>query len=102
MNFSSFIINRRSIIGRRSSNVSDIMGKDGISLEMKKSPGDRSLVKDDSFFRTDDPDVDPVTINDVLEQIPFGRFHWIMIVMYFVLFLSTSTLAFNFAFFLMP
>jgi hypothetical protein len=39
---------------------------------------------------------------DVLRMIPFGRFHTIMTIVYFTLFVSTSSLAYNFAFFLMP
>lgn len=57
---------------------------------------------EDSFFRYDDPDVDPVSVNDVLNTIPFGKFHMVMIILYITLYLSTSTLAYNFAFFLLP
>ena len=61
-----------------------------------------SVIKDDSFFMTDNPDADPVQIVDILKVIPFGKFHWILITMYTIMMLSTSILSFNFAFFLMP
>ena len=64
--------------------------------------GQDGAVSEDSFFKYDDPNVDPVTVNDVMNSIPFGRFHYIMIVLYISLYLSTSTLAYNFAFFLLP
>jgi hypothetical protein len=102
MNFNSFILHRSSFIGL---NVSDLVGEKGIPLEMKGKSGDASrsfIPKDDSFFRTDDPEVDPVQALDVLRVIPFGRFHYLMIFLYFTLFISTSFLAYNFAFFLMP
>jgi hypothetical protein len=64
--------------------------------------GIKTPVSDDPFFNLDDPNVDPVSVVDVLKAIPYGKFHILMIFIYFMLFFSTSTLAFNFAFFLMP
>jgi MFS family permease len=59
--------------------------------------------KDDSqYFKIDDPNADPVTVDEVLSKIPFGYFHKVMILVYFILYLSTSVLAYNFAFFLLP
>ena len=102
---SSFLIRGSSIIGR---NISDLVSSNGdrsnISIEMRRRGLSSMSVsgRDDTFFRMDDPEVDPVQVVDVLHAIPLGKFHYLMIVVYFTLFLSTSTLAFNFAFFLMP
>ena len=57
---------------------------------------------DDSFFRMVDPNVDTVTAMDVFRKVPQGRFQTIIIIVYTILFISTATLSYNFAFFLMP
>ena len=58
MNFHSFIISKKNIVGRRSMSVSGLMGPEGIPLEERRN--DKSIPSDDPFFRTDDPDVDPI------------------------------------------
>ena len=45
---------------------------------------------------------DQIQVQDVILAIPKGRFQSIMTFLYITLFLSTSTLAYNFAFFLLP
>ena len=107
MNFNSFILSGSSIIGR---NISDLINSsnDRLSVYDMRKRGENSelsksgVSQDEDFFRTEDPDVDPITDVDVLRAVPFGRFHYFISVIYFILFVSTSTLAFNFAFFLMP
>ena len=99
MNFNSFILAKQSFIAR---NVTDLNLNADRSVSLDVVMRNHSILKDDSFFRTDDPDADPVQIDNVLRVIPFGRFHWILLVIYTILFISTSTLALNFAFFLMP
>lgn len=96
----SFIISRNSIIGR---NMSELVNSSNsnISVEMRRRY-EKTPTSDDPYFRVDDPNVDPINIIDVLKAIPMGKFHILAIFFYFTLFLSTSTLAFNFAFFLMP
>ena len=98
--YSSFILSKSGIMGYQ---ISDLVGDNKpMSLELKHRPGDRSPLRDDSFFHTGDPNQDKITAMDVLRKIPHGRFHTIMTLVYFILFISTSTLAYNFAFFLMP
>jgi hypothetical protein len=65
---------------------------------------DQSLAtkRDSSYFRTADPNVDPIQVIDVLKTIPHGKFQKILSILFFVSFLATSTLSFNFAFFLLP
>jgi hypothetical protein len=98
----SFIVRSGSIIGRNLSDLS-IRQQDISSLELSRR--DKSVVsanKEDSYFHVGDPDVDPVKEIDVLRAIPQGRFQMLMFFFYFVLFITTSALCFNFAFFLMP
>jgi hypothetical protein len=68
----SFIISRNSIIGR---NISDLMntssksGLGNVSYELRGRSRVRSISgvsDDDSFFRTDDPDSDPIQAVDIL------------------------------------
>lgn len=56
---------------------------------------------DDSFFKTGDPNVDPISVIDVMRVIPFGRFQKFMSVFYLIVFMTTAFLSFNLAFFLM-
>ena len=98
--YSSFILSKSGIMGYQ---VSDLVGENRpLALEMKSRPGDRSVVRDDSFFHTGDPNQDKISAMDVIRMIPDGRFHHIMVCVYFILFISTSTLSYNFAFLLMP
>ena len=98
--YSSFILSKSGIMGYQ---VSDLVGENRpLALEMKHKPGDRSAGRDDSFFHTGDPNQDKITAMDVIRRIPHGRFHHIMVCVYFILFISTSTLSYNFAFLLMP
>ena len=83
--------------------ISDLVGEGRpMSLELKHRPGDQSPLRDDSWFMTGDPNADRVTSLEVCKKIPHGRFQRIISLVYFILFISTSTLAYNFAFFLMP
>jgi hypothetical protein len=67
----SFIISRNSIIGR---NMSELVNSSSmsISLEMRrgKSGSKTPVSEDDPFFNIDDPNVDPVSVVDVLRAIP--------------------------------
>jgi len=62
----SFLISRNSIIGRNISDLLNTSSKSGIgniSYEMRGRSRGRSISGvsgDDSFFRTDDPDADPI------------------------------------------
>ena len=96
----SFIISRSSIIGR---NIFDMVNSSNsnISIELRRRY-EKTPTGDDPFFRVDDPNVDPIGVMDVLKAVPSGKFQMLMTFFYFTLFLSTSTLAYNFAFFLMP
>lgn len=98
--YSSFILSKSGIMGYQ---LSDLVGDNKpMALEMKNRAGDRSPIRDDSFFHTGDPNQDKITAMDVLRAIPHGRFQHILSIVYFILFISTSTLSYNFAFFLMP
>eukprot|EP00347_Sterkiella_histriomuscorum_P001230 403372829 len=57
---------------------------------------------DDSFFKTGDPNVDPIQVTDVMKALPYGKFQKFMSVFYLYMFVTTAFLSFNFAFFLMP
>ena len=45
---------------------------------------------------------DQITVPEVMKAIPFGKFQKMLTVVFLVSFLATSTISFNFAFFLMP
>jgi len=45
---------------------------------------------------------DIVQASDVFRKVPQGKFQMIIIIVYTILFISTATLSYNFAFFLMP
>ena len=113
MSFNSFIISRKSIVGRHASFIisSDSAMMQSIELNQRKRGVDGRVSlfidgphpRDDaSWFRIDDPNVDPVEVMHIIEKIPYGRFQKWMILIYLTLFISTSTLAYNFAFFLLP
>jgi hypothetical protein len=53
---------------------------------------------DDPFFMNNDV----IEAQDVFRKVPQGRFQTLIIIIYTILYISTSTLAFNFVFFLMP
>jgi len=65
----SFIVRSGSIIGR---NMSSLNSKSDISLELSRR--DFSVAKEDSFFKTGDPEVDMITEVDVVSAIPLGKF----------------------------
>ena len=54
--------------------------------------------EDDPFFTN----TDIIEAQDVFRKVPQGRFQTLIIIIYTILYISTSTLAFNFVFFLMP
>ena len=45
---------------------------------------------------------DIITVPDVIKAIPFGSFQKMLTAVFLISFLATSTISFNFAFFLMP
>ena len=45
---------------------------------------------------------DLITVPDVIKAIPFGSFQKMLTTVFLISFLATSTISFNFAFFLMP
>lgn len=45
---------------------------------------------------------DPIQLIEVLKSIPYGKFQKVLALFFFISFLATSTLSFNFAFFLIP
>ena len=110
MNFDSFIIQRKSIISHHLADVSSENSQILVELEEQRLIGpnrsrDPSFVstkRESSFFRTGDPDQDPIQVIDVLKTIPQGKFQSILATLFFVSFLATSMLSFNFAFFLIP
>jgi hypothetical protein len=113
MSFNSFIISRKSIVGRHSSFIlsSESAMMRSIELNQRKRAVDGRVSSvmegltprdDTSWFRIDDPNVDPVEVMHIIEKIPYGSFQKWMILIYLTLFISTSTLAYNFAFFLLP
>ena len=55
MNFQSFLLSSSSIIGHHLSNLSEHQ-----EFELHKQKGKRMPSKDDSFFKTGDPDIDPI------------------------------------------
>ena len=62
---------------------------------MKSAPNE-------SFFDLNDTPADLISVIDVLRGIPYGRFQKILTMIFLVSFLATSTISFNFAFYLMP
>jgi len=56
------------------------------------------VVDDDPFFMNNEV----IEAQDVFRKVPQGRFQLFIIILYTILYISTSTLAFNFVFFLMP
>ena len=75
------------------------MNESSISVELKPSKNGLSSadggLSDDSFFRTGDPNVDPVTVIDVMKAIPFGRFQYFMIIFYLTMSMTTALLIAN-------
>jgi hypothetical protein len=59
MNFDSFIITRKSIIGRHLSDIYEKKSNEEYEMEEKRKSF--SISKDDSFFKYDDPNVDFIT-----------------------------------------